>query len=465
MSQTAGQQRGSAAERAELGKASRERAPRTSHAALEPPADRDPVGQIVAESEDRVPELVPIRYGRMLTSALAFYRGTASLMARDLAETPVSGLTVQLCGDAHLSNFGAFASPSRRLVFDLNDFDETLPGPFEWDVKRLAASFELAGRHRGYADADRRALVLKTVASYREAMQGFAGLTDLAVWYAHTDITDLVARLRAERAKVQAKALEQAAQKAQAKDNTRALVRLTEVVDGHRRIRTQRPLIVRATDLEDFDERIAERVPHLLDAYAATIQPDRRALLGRYRYVDLGRKVVGVGSVGTRCWIVLLLGRDDDDPLVLQVKEASPSALEPYLGASEYANHGERVVQGQRLMQSESDIFLGWLNNELEGAESRDLYVRQLWDWKASIDLDVIRPAGMTIYAQLCGSTLARAHARTGDRIALAGYLGKSDVFDRAVADFAAAYADLAEQDFHAFEGAAAEGRITTAAG
>ena len=466
VTQTSDRRAASVEERVELGKAARAALPRSSHAALEPAAGRDPVGRIIGESADRVAELVPIRYGRMLASPFAFYRGTASLMAADLAGTPKSGLDVQLCGDAHLSNFGAFASPSRRLVFDLNDFDETLPGPFEWDVKRLAASFELLARHRGFSDAERSGLVLRSLSGYREAMRGFADMSDLSVWYAHADVTDLIMRLRAERAKAQAKAVQVAMEKAQAKDHTRAMIRLTEMSDGHRRIRSQPPLIVPVRELSDVNVAdLADRMNGLISRYTATLSDDRRALVSRYRYVDAGRKVVGVGSVGTRCWIVLFLGRDDDDPLVLQVKEASESALEPYLEPSAYANHGERVVQGQRLMQAESDIFLGWLKNDLEGPESRDLYVRQLWDWKASLDPDTARPEGLLIYAQLCGWTLARAHARTGDRIAISAYLGKGDTFDRAVAEFSTAYADVAQQDFQAFERAAAEGRIATATG
>ena len=457
------------AERVAAGKAERAQLPRTGHAELEPAANRDTVGLIVQEGEGRVPQLLPIRYERMLASAFSFYRGTASVMAADLAASPHSGLHVQLCGDAHLSNFGGFASPDRSLVFDLNDFDETLPGPFEWDVKRLAASFEVAGRHRGLAAAERRSHVLAGVAMYRNAMRDFAARTNLEVWYARLDETVLIAQLRAAVGRAGARLFEQSAEKARSKDSARALTRLTHIVDGEPRFLSQPPLLVPGSelaaaagvDLEDLERAIRD----LLRGYRRTLQEDRRRLLEQYRYVDLGHKVVGVGSVGTRCWIVLLLGKDESDPLVLQVKEASESVLEPHLGRSGFANHGQRVVEGQRLMQAASDIFLGWIRNSaaFEGGE-RDFYVRQLWDWKASIDIETTPPDRIGLYAAACGWTLARAHARSGDRVAIASYLGKGDAFDNAIADFATAYADLAEQDFRSLQQAAADGRIAVAA-
>jgi uncharacterized protein (DUF2252 family) len=453
-------------ERVARGKAAREETPRAAHAAFDISSDRDPVAIVDADTPSRVPELVPIRYGRMLVSPFTFYRGAASLMAHDLAATPRAGLKAQLCGDAHLSNFGGFASPSRELVFDINDFDETLPGPFEWDVKRLAASFEIAGRDRGFDDGVRRATVLTVVRAYRESMQAFAAMTNLGVWYSRLDLSEMLANLRKLNAKKQAKAMELGVAKARTKDSMKAFAKLTHEVDGERRIISDPPLIVPIAELAESmglarDEVTAD-VLELYRGYRRTLQPDRRALLESFRYVDLARKVVGVGSVGTRCWILLLLGRDDGDPLFLQVKETGPSALEPWLGRSQYRHHGQRVVEGQRLMQAASDIFLGWIRNKeaLDGGGPRDFYVRQLWDWKTSVNLETIEPRGLELYAQACGSTLARAHARSGDRIAIAAYLGKGDVFDRALADFAAAYADQNERDHTTLVQAVRDGRI-----
>jgi uncharacterized protein (DUF2252 family) len=453
-------------ERVARGKAAREETPRADHSALDISSDRDPVAIVDADTPSRVPELVPIRYGRMLVSPFTFYRGAASLMAHDLAATPRAGLKVQLCGDAHLSNFGGFASPSRDLVFDLNDFDETLPGPFEWDVKRLAASFEIAGRDRGFDDRVRRASVLAAVRAYRESMRAFAAMSNLAVWYSRLNTADLAANLRTQSDKKQAKAVKRAAAKARTKDSMKAFAKLTHEVDGEPRIISDPPLIVPIAELAessriDPDEVIAN-ILGLYRGYHRTLQADRRILLESFRYVDLARKVVGVGSVGTRCWILLLLGRDDGDPLFLQVKETGPSVLEPFLGRSHFRNHGQRVVEGQRLMQAASDIFLGWIRNKatLDDAAQRDFYVRQLWDWKTSVDIETILPRGLELYAQACGWTLARAHARSGDRIAIAAYLGKGDVFDRAVTDFAEAYADLNERDYTTLVEAAHAGRI-----
>jgi uncharacterized protein (DUF2252 family) len=457
-----------AAERAARGRAARVDTPRTSHASLEPMPDRDPVLWLDEVSALRVPELNPIRYGRMLASPFAFYRGAATVMARDLGPTPRSGLNVQLCGDAHLANFGAFGSPERSLLFDLNDFDETHRGPFEWDLKRLAASFEIAGRNRDFSVGERRTAVLAAVRAYREATREFAAMRNLDIWYSRLDADKLVADLRGSHDQKQARAVERSAAKARTKDSMKALSRLTHEVDGEPRIVSDPPLVIPLTELAG--ERDAAELEHelreLVRTYRRTLQHDRRELLEMYRYVDLARKVVGVGSVGTRCWIMLLLGRDNADPLFLQVKEAGPSVLEPMLGRSVFANHGQRVVEGQRLMQASSDIFLGWVRNKhgLDGAQ-RDFYVRQLWDWKTSADLEAIVPRGLELYARACGWTLARAHARSGDRIAIAAYLGKSDVFDRAIADFATAYADLNEKDHSALAVAARSGVIEATEG
>ena len=452
------------AERAARGKAARAEVPRASHSALESIPGRDSVAVLDEQATSRVPELVPIRYGRMLVSAFTFYRGAAAIMARDLVSTPRAGLKVQLCGDAHLSNFGGFASPERSLVFDLNDFDETLPGPFEWDVKRLAASFEIAGRDRNFSDAERRTAVLGVLRAYRESMRKFATMANLELWYSRLDAESITARLQAEVDKKQAKASARSMAKARSKDSMKAFTKLTQIVDGVPRIVSDPPLIVPLRDLgAGADGRdLEEEVRALLRVYRRTLQYDRRLMLEEFRYADMARKVVGVGSVGTRAWIMLLLGKNESDPLFLQIKEAQTSVLEPHLGRSEFRNSGRRVVEGQRMMQAASDIFLGWLHsaNGIDGV-ARDFYVRQLWDWKTSVDLDAILPAGLEIYAQACGWTLARAHARSGDRIAIASYLGKNDVFDRAVADFAIAYADLNERDHAALRKAVDSGRIT----
>ena len=411
----------------------------------------------------RVPELVPIRYGRMLVSPFTFYRGAAAIMVGDLAPMPRSGLRAQLCGDAHLSNFGGFASPERSLVFDLNDFDETLPGPFEWDVKRLAASFEIAGRDRGFSDVERKRAVLSVLRAYRKAMRNFATMANLELWYSRLDAEAIAVQLRAEVDKKQAKEAEQFMAKARSRDSLKAFAKLTRIVNGTPRIVSDPPLIVPVRELaEDVGGReLEEEIRALLRVYRRSLQYDRRFLLEDYRYADIARKVVGVGSVGTRAWIMLLLGKDESDPLFLQVKEAQTSVLEPSLGRSEFRNHGRRVVEGQRMMQAASDIFLGWVHapKGIDGV-ARDFYVRQLWDWKTSIDLEAITPRGLELYGQACGWTLARAHARSGDRIAIASYLGKSDVFDRAVADFAIAYADLNDRDYAALREAVDSGRI-----
>ncbi len=454
-------------ERAVRGRAAREACPRRSHASFES-SGRDPIALLEAQAATRIPELVPIRYGRMLVSPFAFHRGTTAVMASDLAPLPRSGLEAQLCGDAHLGNFGGFGSPERDLVFDLNDFDETLPGPFEWDVKRLAVSIEIAGRSRKLgADACRTA-VIAMVHSYREAMHGFAELGNLEVWYARVSVDGLVTKLSQERQEEEASTVARAGAKARTRDHLKAFKKLTTTVDGEPRIRSDPPLIVPIGELLGGladTAAIESFVRSVLAGFRSTLQPDRRRLLDSYEIVDVAHKVVGVSSVGTRCWIVLMIGRDTRDPLFVQVKEAQASVLEPYLGASGYATHGQRVVEGQRLMQATGDLFLGWHRaTELDGVE-RDYFCRQLWDWKGSANLDTLDAGTLGPYGQLCGWTLARAHARSGDRIAIAEYLGKGDIFDQSLATFAAAYADQNERDYEAFQQAAADGRIEVVEG
>jgi uncharacterized protein (DUF2252 family) len=458
------------AERAALGKAARVTAPRDGQGMFDPPADRpDPVDLLEQQAASRVPELVPVRYGRMLVSPFTFFRGAALGMAHDLAGTPVAGLTVQACGDAHLSNFGVFASPERRLIFDINDFDETLPGPWEWDVKRLAASLEVAGRDNSYSRADRRETVTSCVARYRTAMRRFAGMTNLDVWYAHAELDELQAQYQSLMNARQRKTVAAGTAKALTRDSMHAFSKLTHIVDGKPRIIADPPLIVPVADLLPAQADAAgleQQLGSLIAKYRRTLETDRRHLLEQFEFVDMARKVVGVGSVGTRCWIVLMLGRDEHDPLFLQVKEAQQSVLAPFAGESRYTNQGQRVVAGQRLMQASSDIFLGWqrIPAGLDGI-ARDFYIRQLHDWKFSVDIQTMVPAGLRLYGELCGWTLARAHARSGDRIAIAAYLGNGDVFDQAIARFAAAYADQNERDYAALAQAAASGRIKVESG
>ena len=454
------------AERIASGKAARSRASRSEQAAWQPPSTRaDPVDILREQEAIRVPELVPIRHGRMLVSPFTFFRGAAAVMAADLAATPTSGLRVQLCGDAHLSNFGGFASPERDLVFDVNDFDETAPGPFEWDVKRLAASIEIVARERGLNDGERHAAVLATVARYRTAMRQFAGMGGLDVWYSKLDIETLVRALRSEGRS--GSRVEKEAQKARTKDSMRALSRFTRRVDGTLRIVSDPPLIVSLDDLVDGSEgRDLEReMRKLVDAYKRTLRGAARRLMDEYRYADMARKVVGVGSVGTRCWIVLMLGRDHSDPLFLQVKEANESVLEPFAGKSRFSNHGRRVVEGQWLMQSASDIMLGWVVAPGIDGQQRDFYVRQLWDWKRSVEIERLTPVELSSYGQTCGWVLALGHARSGDPVAIAGYLGRGATFDRAIAAFAEAYADQNERDFQRLEQAAASDEIEVVSG
>jgi uncharacterized protein (DUF2252 family) len=457
------------AERVARGKAARAEVPRSSHASFEPAADRpDPIKLLERQAETRVPELVPIRYGRMLVSPFTFYRGAALIMASDLAATPRSGLTVQCCGDAHLSNFGAFASPERRLVFDINDFDETLPGPWEWDVKRLAVSMLIAARDCGFPVKDQERIVLDTVEEYRTTMARFAGMKNLDVWYAHLDIESTIQELASQFKPKMVKKAEKQLAKARTKDSMSAFSKLTREMDGEARIVAEPPLIVPIDDLELGLERdeMFDLLHELLRSYRQTLQHDRRVLLEEFRLADFARKVVGVGSVGTRAWIALMLGRDGEDPLFLQMKEAEASVLEEFLPPSEFENHGERVVNGQRLMQASSDIFLGWVHNpEGEGGVPRDFYGRQLKDWKGSAEIEQMVPKGMAQYGKLCGWTLARAHARSGDRIAIAAYLGMSSSFDGAIVEFSHAYAEQNERDYKALAKAVESGRITAETG
>ena len=451
----------SRADRAALGKDARAAAPLESHAEFSPGPRRDPVGLLLGQAASRVPELMPVRHGRMLVSPFTFYRGAALPMAADLAGTPASGLRVQLCGDAHLSNFGAFASPERRLVFDVNDFDETLPGPFEWDVKRLAASLAVAGRDSGFPAKARRKIVLAAAEGYRTAMREFAGQPFLDVWYAHLDIEPAFGAFRSQLKAKRFKAAEAMLAKAHTSDSTKALGKLTTVVEGRRQIISDPPMIVPIEELfaDVQADAIYELLRTVLGKYGRTLQSDRRHLLEQFTMVQVARKVVGVGSVGTRAWIVLMDAGDGDEPLFLQAKEAQASVLAEYAGRSRYANQGERVVAGQHLMQAQSDIFLGWTRVAAPDGVDRDFYVRQLKDWKFSLPIEQMLPKGMTVYAGLCGWTLARAHARSGDRIALAAYLGGSAKFDQAIADFAETYADQNELDYAALQGAVKDGR------
>jgi uncharacterized protein (DUF2252 family) len=467
-------------ERRVAGKQARRRTGPPSHAGWRPAADRpDPVALLEAQNLTREPDLVPVRHGRMMVSPFTFYRGAAKIMAADLADTPVAGLDAQLCGDAHLSNFGVFASPERRLMFDLNDFDETLPGPFEYDVKRMAASFTIAARNNGFSQAGAQAATAASVAAYREAMAGFAQMPVMDIWYAHMDEGELMAAVRgvvartakgasgkkakkeAKLAKTAGKRAEKSAEKAHTRDSLQALSKLGELAGGKYRIVSQPPVVVPARDLAATyglsPEEVERAIREQFRAYRATLQDDRRRLLERFQVVDVARKVVGVGSVGTRAFIVLLQGRDAQDPLFLQIKEATASVLEEHLGKSVYKQHGERVVQGQRMMQAASDIYLGWT----KGLDvRRHFYWRQLRDMKGSALVESMTPLALTFYARICGWTLARAHARSGDPVAIAEYLGGSDAFDQAITDFCERYADQNEKDYRQFVKAVRSGRL-----
>ena len=450
-------------ERAAAGKAARRLVPRSSHGEWEPVGARlDPVEILERQAADRVPELVPLRYGRMLVSAFTFYRGAAAIMAADLAATRDSGLWVQACGDAHLSNFGAFAAPDRVQVADVNDFDETLPGPWEWDVKRLAASFEIGARDRGFGDKDRAAISRIAAGAYRVHMRELAQLSNLDLWYRRVDVDQIRDAFAQMVTKEERKRFERNLAKSQRKDRMRAFSKLTERVDGELRIASDPPVLVPLEGLYQGEQlaRAESQVQSMLDEYRGTLDGDRRHLFDSYRFVHAARKVVGVGSVGTRAWIALFVGRDENDPLFLQIKEAQPSVLEPYTAATEFPHQGQRVVEGQRLTQATGDILLGWLTAAGPDSKKRDFYVRQLWDQKGSAIVELMSPNTMGIYARLCGAILARAHARSGDRIAIASYLGGGDSFDKAIVRFASAYADQNQRDYDALLAAGREGRI-----
>jgi uncharacterized protein (DUF2252 family) len=451
----------SRANRVAQGKEARTLAPLESHSEFAPGKSRDPVGLLLEQGKSRVPELVPVRHGRMLVSAFTFYRGAALPMAADLATTPASGLRVQLCGDAHLANFGAFASPERRLVFDVNDFDETVPGPFEWDVKRLAASLTVAGRDNGFPLKARRKIVLAAAEAYRTAMRGFAEQPLLDVWYAHLDIEQAIGDFKSQMKAKKFKAAQGLLAKAHTADSTKAQRKLTTIADGQRRIVSQPPMIMPIEEVfaSVQADAIYQEIRTVLGKYWRTLQSDRRQLLEQFSLVQVARKVVGVGSVGTRAWILLMDAGDGTEPLFLQAKEAQPSVLAEHCGRSQYTNQGERVVAGQHLMQAESDIFLGWTRATGPDKVDRDFYVRQLKDWKFSFPIELMVPSGMAIYARICGWTLARAHARSGDRVALAAYLGGSGRFDQVIADFAEIYADQNERDYAAFQAAVKDGK------
>jgi uncharacterized protein (DUF2252 family) len=464
-------------ERRAKGKKTRELTATSAHAGWKPAGNRpDPVGLLEEQNATREPDLVPVRHGRMMVSPFTFYRGAAKIMAADLKDTPRAGLEVQLCGDAHLSNFGVFASPERQLLFDLNDFDETLPGPFEYDLKRMSASFTIAARNNGFSKADARDATLASVSAYREAMAEFAEMSTMEVWYAHLSEATLMAAIESfagaskgkskkkakKRAiKDEAKAARKAAKKARTRDSLQALSKLGEVVDGRYRIVSQPPIVIPMRDLEgmygisadEFERAIREQ----FRAYRATLEDDRRHLLEKFQIIDMARKVVGVGSVGTRAFIVLLQGRDQNDPLFLQVKEATGSVLEDHLPKTRYRQPGERVVKGQRMMQAASDIYLGWTKGY---QENRYLYWRQLRDMKGSAEVESLTPAALGFYARQCAWTLARAHARSGDPVAITAYLGKGDAFDKAIVDFSERYADQNERDYEAFTDAVRAGRL-----
>ncbi len=460
-------------DRVARGRSARQEAPRSSHGQWKPAADRpDPVALLEEQAQSRVAHLVPVRYGRMMVSPFTFYRGAALIMAADLAVTPQSGITVQLCGDAHLSNFGLFGSPERRMLFDINDFDETLPGPWEWDVKRLAASFEVMGRDRGFSPADRRAIVMAGVGEYRDRMRQAAGMGTLGAWYEHLEAGMLLKLVRNEVrvkrvSKSEARATREMVAKAHTRDSTRVFARRADEIGGELRIVADPPLIVPIEDIvlpgSEWEDP-APLVKKLLSSYRRTLGRQHHPI-EEFRYVHAAYKMVGVGSVGTRCYIMLLTGRDENDPLFLQVKEAQASVLERFLGKSAYSHRGERVVAGQRLMQAATDIFLGWQRIKGLDGVTRDYYVRQFQDWKGSADVDAMLVPGATLYSRICGATLARAHARWGDRIAIASYLGKGHAFDRAIADFSAAYADQNERDYAAFSAAVDSGRLAAQAG
>ena len=459
--------RGTVEQQAARGKAARKALSRSSHATLElSPDRRDPVDILEEQAGSRVPELVPIRYGRMASSPFAFYRGAAAVMSADLAGTPSSGIQAQLCGDAHLMNFGVYNSPDRRLVFDLNDFDETLPGPWEWDLKRLVASLVIAGQENGYTQVEIEEVVRDSVRTYRTAMASFAAQGNLAVWYSRLEVEALLDTVRGQLAPERVKAFNRQTAKFAARDSLQAFGKLTTQTDDGPRFRSEPPLIVPVDELLGTDwEWVVETADRFLSHYLRSLPDDRRDLVLQYRFVDLARKVVGVGSVGTRAWIVLLLGRDGADPLILQWKEAQASVLEPHLGHSAFESHGRRVVAGQQLMQASTDIFLGWYHGHGLDGQPRDFYVRQLRDGKGSVDVATLLPGGMRVYGEVCAWTLARAHARSGDRVAIASYVGSSRKLDDALVEFGYHYADQNRQDHAALLAAIADGRIIAQSG
>ncbi len=441
-------------ERRALGKAARKVIPRSSHGVFLAAGDRpDPVALLEEQAKSRVEDLVPIRYGRMAASPFAFYRGAALIMAADLATTPQTGITVQACGDAHLANFGVYASPERRLIFDVNDFDETLPGPWEWDLKRLVASLAIAGQHRNFSAKQRRQVVQAAAETYRVQMAAFSKMKTLELWYQHMPISQVMRQLGPSMSTSARRGVDRQLEKAKTRDSSQALSKLTEVVDGTRRFISDPPLLVPLEELIDHAEADAVQASFhgLLRSYRRSLQSDRRHLLERFEFVSMARKVVGVGSVGTRAWVLLLLGRDQGDPLLLQAKEAQASVLERFTKPSAYLNQGQRVVAGQHLMQAASDIFLGWEQAMGIDGVTRDYYVRQLRDWKGSLDLETASPVGLVLYARLCGWTLARGHARSGDPVAISSYLGGTAVFDEAMVSFAEAYAEQNERDYQQF--------------
>jgi uncharacterized protein (DUF2252 family) len=458
---------GNREEQVRRGKAARGDVPRSSHAAWEPATDRtDPVKILMDQAKTRVAELVPLRNARMLASPFAFYRGSAAIMAADLARTPSTGIRVQLCGDAHLSNFGGYASPDRQLVFDLNDFDETIPGPWEWDVKRLMASLAIAGRDREFDDRERASVVRAAAASYRHTIRQFATLGSLEAWSSRLTAGDARERWGDKADKKTMRSFERLVEKAMTKDSARASAKLTSRADGHPRIIADPPLIVPVSDVfagEEDAVAFEHLVERTLSRYRSTLSGGRRHLLEEFRYADAARKVVGVGSVGTQAWVVLMLGIVDDEPLVLQLKQANKSVLAEFVGSSRFDNQGHRVVVGQQLVQATSDIFLGWTRIEAQDGVVRDFYIRQLWDWKLSADIGRQDPSRMRIYAQICAWILARAHARSGARVAIAAYLGPGDAFDVAMTEFAEAYADQNERDYEQFVKGAEEKRFEVA--
>ncbi len=456
-------------ERAALGKAAREELPRERHAEWSAKQRmQKPLDLLAEQGLTRVPELVPIRYGRMAATPFTYYRGAALPMAADLSTGPRTNLDVQLCGDAHLCNFGGFASPERELLFDVNDFDETSPGPFEWDLKRLGASFEIAARSRNFSAKVGSKLVTNSMRAYREAMHEFNTMSNLEVWYSRLDMAGVVQKWGSEVSSDVLVALQKTTTKAESKDQLKARVKLTEVVDGELRFRNDPPLLVRVSELSGEADagQVQDMIHEGIRSYRETLLGDSRHLLESYKFVDVARKVVGVGSVGTRAWVALFRGDDTDDTLILQIKEAEASVLERFCGKSVFRNHGQRVVEGQRFMQAASDIFLGWhrVPTGIDG-KPHDYYFRQLWDWKLSADVDNMPPESLLVYAKMCGWALARAHARSGDRVAIASYLGSGDAFDRAIADFAVSYADQNGLDHQALIDAIAKGSVQATLG